>query len=90
MAFELNIITPEKKVFPKEGADGSVDSITCPGIDGFFGILSGHAPMVSALGDGVLTYSKDGSDTEVKISGGFLEVSNNVCSVMADSAETVS
>lgn len=82
MSFKLKIITPEKKVF-----EGDVDSIKCPGLDGLFGILSGHAPMVSALGDGTLTYDSAGSSKEVKISGGFLEVSNNVCSVMADSAE---
>ena len=82
MSFKLNIITPEKKVF-----EGEVDSIKCPGINGSFGILTSHAPMVSALGVGTLKYVQSGSETEVKISGGFLEVSNNVCSVMADSAE---
>ena len=82
MAFKLNIITPENKVF-----EGDVDSVKCPGINGLFGILTSHAPMVSALGEGTLTYNSEGKETEVKISGGFLEVSNNVCSVMADSAE---
>lgn len=82
MAFKLNIITPENKVF-----EGSVDSIQCPGLNGLFGILDGHAPMVSALGEGNLIHVSEGKETEVKISGGFLEVSNNVCSVMADSAE---
>ncbi len=82
MAFSLKIITPENKVF-----EGDVESVKCPGLDGLFGILSSHAPMVSALGDGTLTYVVGGQETQVKISGGFLEVSNNVCSVMADSAE---
>jgi F-type H+-transporting ATPase subunit epsilon len=82
MALTLKLITPEKKVF-----EGDVESIKCPGIDGLFGVLSGHAPMVSALGEGKLVYASEGKETEVKISGGFLEVSNNVCSVMADSAE---
>ena len=82
MSFQLNIITPENKVF-----EGTVETVKCPGLDGLFGILSGHAPMVSALGDGKLVYTADGKDTEVKISGGFLEVKDNVCSVMTDSAE---
>jgi len=82
MSFKLKVITPEKQVF-----EGDVDSIKCPGLDGLFGILAGHAPMVSALGDGILTYESGGQKTDVKISGGFLEVSNNVCSVMADSAD---
>ena len=82
MAFKLNIITPEKEVF-----EGTVESVQCPGLDGLFGILSSHAPMVSALGDGALTYVIEGKEEEIKISGGFLEVSNDVCSVMADSAE---
>jgi F-type H+-transporting ATPase subunit epsilon len=81
MAFKIKIITPEKQVY-----SGDVDSVKCPGIDGLFGILSSHAPMVSALGEGVLVYTTAGKSTEVKISGGFLEVSNNVCSIMADSA----
>ena len=81
----LEIETPEASIF-----QGDVDSVKCPGLDGLFGILSSHAPMVSALGDGTLTYESGGSKTDVKISGGFLEVSNNICSVMADSAETVS
>jgi F-type H+-transporting ATPase subunit epsilon len=82
MSFKLNVITPEKKVF-----EGDVESIKCPGLDGLFGVLSGHAPMVSALGEGTLVYVSEGKKTEVKISGGFLEVSSDVCSVMADSAE---
>jgi F-type H+-transporting ATPase subunit epsilon len=82
MSFKLNIITPEKKVF-----EGDVESIKCPGLDGLFGVLSSHAPMVSALGEGTLVYKSEGKETEVKISGGFLEVNDNVCSVMADSAE---
>ena len=82
MSFKLNIITPEKKVF-----EGEVESLKCPGLDGLFGVLSGHAPMVSALGDGTLSYEASGETKDVKISGGFLEVSNNVCSIMADSAE---
>jgi F-type H+-transporting ATPase subunit epsilon len=82
MALTLKLITPEKKVF-----EGDVESIKCPGIDGLFGVLSGHAPMVSALGEGKLVYTNEGKETVVKISGGFLEISKNVCSVMADSAE---
>jgi F-type H+-transporting ATPase subunit epsilon len=82
MAFKLNIITPENKVF-----EGDVDSVKCPGINGLFGILTNHAPMVSALGEGSLIYVSGGKETTVKISGGFLEMSKNVCSVMADSAE---
>jgi len=82
MSFQLNIITPENKVF-----EGTVETVKCPGLDGLFGILSGHAPMVSALGDGTLVYTSGGKDTEVKISGGFLEVQDDVCSVMTDSAE---
>ena len=82
MSLTLKIITPEKKVF-----EGDVESVKCPGLDGLFGVLTGHAPMVSALGEGTLSYEAGGQTKDVKISGGFLEVSNNVCSIMADSAE---
>ena len=82
MSFQLKIITPEKQVF-----DGIVDSLKCPGLDGLFGILSSHAPMVSALGDGDLVYINGAKETTVKVSGGFLEVKDDVCSVMTDSAD---
>ena len=78
-AFQLKVATPEKLV-----VDEQVTSAELPGQDGYMGILAGHAPLLSALGEGKLTYSSGGSDTVLDIDGGFVEVFDNVVSVLAD------
>ena len=82
--FQLRVATPEKLVI-----DEQVSMAEVPGKDGYMGILPGHAPLLSALGQGDLTYSKGGAASKVKISGGFVEVFNDTVSVLADTAETV-
>ena len=84
MSFKLMIITPEAKVY-----EGEADSLSAPGLNGSFGILNNHAPMVSGLGNGEIILTSAGSEKKFKVDGGFLEVSKNVVSVMADSAEEV-
>jgi F-type H+-transporting ATPase subunit epsilon len=79
----LEIVTPERKVFDEE-----VDSVTVPSVSGEIGILTNHAPMISALRSGILTYTSGGTNGKMLISGGFVEVSNNKVSVLADLAET--
>ena len=80
---KLEIVTPEKKVF-----DDSVDSVTVPTASGEAGILPNHAPLVSALKPGILSYSIKGSVDRLAVSGGFVEVSSNRVSVLTDSAQT--
>jgi F-type H+-transporting ATPase subunit epsilon len=58
-----------------------------PGKDGYMGILPGHAPLLSALGAGTLTYAVGGSQKVLKIDGGFVEVFDNHVHVLADHAE---
>ena len=79
---KLEIVTPEKKVI-----DTEADSVTVPTASGDAGILPSHAPLVSALRPGILTYSNRGTTERVAIGGGFLEVSNDRVSVLADSAD---
>lgn len=79
----LEIVTPEKKVF-----DETVESVTIPSVSGDVGILTNHAPMISALRSGILTYTKGGASEKMLISGGFVEISNNKVSVLANLAET--
>jgi F-type H+-transporting ATPase subunit epsilon len=79
---KLEIVTPEKKVI-----DAEADSVTVPTASGDAGILPSHAPLVSALRPGILTYSNRGTTERVAIGGGFLEVSNDRVSVLADSAD---
>ena len=82
MALTLKIVTPETLLF-----EGEIQGVKAPGIDGLFGVLNNHAPMLAALGEGDLTATAAGKDLVFAISGGFLEVNDNVVSVMADTAE---
>ena len=79
----LEIVTPEKKVL-----DESVDSVTVPTASGEAGILPNHAPLISALKPGILSYSNKGTTERLAVSGGFVEVSSNKVSVLTDAAET--
>ena len=79
---KLEIVTPEKKVF-----DEIVDSVTVPTATGEVGILPNHAPLISALKSGILTYSNKGASEKLVVSGGFVEVSTNQVSVLTDVAE---
>lgn len=78
----LEIVTPEKKVLSE-----AVDAVTIPTASGEVGILENHAPLISALKAGILSYSKAGATERMVIAGGFLEVSQNNISVLADTAE---
>ncbi|MGI8812942.1 MAG: F0F1 ATP synthase subunit epsilon [Pyrinomonadaceae bacterium] len=79
---KLEIVTPEKRVI-----DTEVDSVTVPTATGEAGILPNHAPLISALKPGILSYSNKGSVEKLAVSGGFVEVSNDQVSVLTDSAE---
>jgi len=79
---KLEIVTPEKKVF-----DETVDSVTVPTATGEVGILPNHAPLISSLKSGILSYSEKGVSEKMVVSGGFVEVSTNKVSVLTDVAE---
>ncbi len=82
--FKLSVVTPEKVVFEQD-----VRSIIAPGSEGYLGILTDHAPLITALRAGELTVSdSEGTRREYAVSGGFLEVSGNVATVLADAIET--
>ena len=78
----LEIVTPEKKVVSE-----TVDSVSVPTAKGEIGIMPSHAPLISTLRAGVLSYSKAGTTSEMVVSGGFVEVSTDKVSVLADIAE---
>lgn len=79
----LEIVTPEKSVLNE-----AVDSVTIPTASGEIGILTNHAPLISSLKSGVLSYAKGGTTERMVISGGFVEVNNDKVSILADVAET--
>ena len=72
----LEIISPEKTVY-----SGEAELVTLPGSVGLFTILNRHAPIISALTKGVLTYCVNGEKTEITVNGGFVEAKNNHVSV---------
>ena len=80
--FELTIISAESKVF-----EGKVENILVPGMVGDFLVLSNHAPCISSIRPGFLEFSEGTSDKQrYFVSGGIIEVVNDVVSVLVDSA----
>ncbi len=76
---KLVVLTPEKEYF-----NGEITSIKVPGIAGRFEILSGHAPIVSALQKGGVSITKvEGGNETFMITGGFIEVLKNEVAVLA-------
>ncbi|MEJ7624612.1 MAG: F0F1 ATP synthase subunit epsilon [Pyrinomonadaceae bacterium] len=79
---KLEIVTPERRVL-----DAEVDSVTVPTASGEAGIMPNHAPLVSVLKPGVLTYAARGASERLAVSGGFVEVNNDKIAVLVDMAE---
>jgi F-type H+-transporting ATPase subunit epsilon len=79
---KLDIITPEQIYF-----SGDVTSVTLPGKNGLFTLWENHAPIISSLKGGKLTYTSNNQESELNIDGGFVEVNNNCVTICL---ETVS
>lgn len=73
---KLEIITPEKIYFT-----GDVSLVTLPGTLGSFTLLENHAPIISPLKKGTLTYRNQGKDINLQIENGFAEMNNNIVTV---------
>jgi F-type H+-transporting ATPase subunit epsilon len=81
MVLTVKIIAPDKVVW-----DGTADEVILPSATGELGILSNHAPLVSALGIGVLQVKSKGQTTKLAVMGGFVEVENNEITILANGA----
>ncbi|MBU8933669.1 MAG: ATP synthase F1 subunit epsilon [candidate division Zixibacteria bacterium] len=81
--FLLSIVTPEKVFFEAE-----IKSLVVPGTEGYLGVLSNHAPLITGLIPGRVEF-RDADDKVnlMAVSGGFLEVSNNKASILAEAVE---
>lgn len=73
---QLNIISPEKRLF-----SGAVSSVVIPGIAGSFGVRPDHAPLISPLREGIITYTVKGYDKTLEVKGGIAEVNNGVVTI---------
>ena len=80
--FKFSLISPEKKIY-----EGEITSIIAPGLEGYFGVLAHHAPLLAVLGAGKVILRKDKKFLNFRISGGFFEVQNNEANLLADSIE---
>jgi F-type H+-transporting ATPase subunit epsilon len=83
--FHFDLVSPEKLLF-----SGEVDQVDVPGTEGDFGVLAGHAPIVSALRPGIMTVFVGGNAQRMVVLGGFAEVSaDGKLTVLADLADSV-
>ena len=79
---KLEVITPEQVALRDEST-----SVIVPGVDGELGIWPNHAPLLAGLKPGVISYKTASGTEKLVVSGGFIEVSNNVISIIAPAAE---
>ena len=77
--FHFDLVSPEHLLM-----SGEVEQVDVPGTEGDFGVLAGHAPMVTALRPGILTIKRDGGVMKIVILGGFAEVSASTVSPDAE------
>jgi len=82
-SIQLVVVTPERQILKEV-----VSEVTLPGADGYLGVLPGHAPLITELGIGELTYkTKSGQSGLLAVIRGFAEVLPDHVSVLAETAE---
>ena len=79
---KLELVTPYKRVLSEE-----VDEVTAPGTVGEFGVLPDHTSLLTTLKVGELTYKKGGETFRVAVNWGYVEVEDNVMTVLVETAE---
>lgn len=82
--FHFDLVSPEKLAF-----SGEVDQVDVPGVEGDFGVLAGHAPIVAAIRPGILTITTGGAHQKVIVLGGLAEMSEKGLTVLADVATSL-
>ena len=83
MALDVALVSPERILF-----SGEADMVVCRTSDGEIAFLTGHAPLVGALGIGTVRIKQaDGEEVKAAVHGGFVEVRDNRVSILSDVAE---
>ena len=83
MALDVALVSPERILFT-----GEADMVVCRTSDGEIAFLTGHAPLVGALGIGTVRVKlSDGEEVRAAVHGGFVEVRDNRVSILSDVAE---
>jgi F-type H+-transporting ATPase subunit epsilon len=82
--FHFDLVSPEKLAF-----SGEVDQVDVPGVEGDFGVLAGHAPIVAVIRPGILTVTTGGTHQKMIVLGGLAEMSEKGLTVLADVATSL-
>jgi F-type H+-transporting ATPase subunit epsilon len=80
--FQLEIVTPEKMVVNEQAEEAQI-----PGKQGYLGILAGHAPLITELAVGEITYRSGGQTHYLAVAWGFAEVLPDKVTILAETAE---
>ena len=80
--FQLDIVSAERHV-----SSDQVEVLVAPGVEGEMAILPSHAPLLTILKPGEIRLVKDGEDSFIAVSGGFMEVMPDKVTILADTAE---
>ena len=81
-SFQLEIVTPEKQVVSE-----TAEEVQIPGKNGYLGILPGHAPLITELDVGEISYRMDGQPHYLSVAWGFAEVLPTKVTILAEAAE---
>jgi F-type H+-transporting ATPase subunit epsilon len=79
---KLELATPTRLVVAEEA-----DEVVAPGVEGYFGVLPGHAPLLALLGPGEVMYRSGRGERYLAVSGGFAEVGPDHVTILAETAE---
>src|SRR5262245_53269354 len=79
--FQFDLVSPAAMLFTNE-----VDQVDLPGVEGDFGVLAGHVPILALLRPGIITVRNSGDIEKFVLMGGFAEFSGSELTVLADSA----
>jgi F-type H+-transporting ATPase subunit epsilon len=80
--FQLEIVTPEKKV-----VETAAEEVQIPGKNGYLGILPGHAPLITELSVGEITFRENSTEQKLAVAWGFAEILPNKVTILAETAE---
>jgi len=82
--FHFDLVSPEKIAF-----SGEVEQVDVPGVEGDFGVLAGHSPLVASVRPGVLNVTVNGKHEKIIVLGGLAEVSDKGLTILADTATSL-
>ena len=80
--FQLEIVTPSRLLVKDAAEEAQI-----PGVTGYLGILPGHAPLITELGVGEITYKASGATHTLSVAWGFMEVLPDKVTILAEAAE---